>query len=58
MSMIHEVLERKNEMLRKKIQSMLLRENQKGLSSQDQFLKNNFIRELYSNNYQLNHSKA
>lgn len=58
MSIDHEVLERKNEMLRKKIQSMLLRENQKGLSSQDQFLKNSFIRELYSNNYQLNHSEA
>jgi hypothetical protein len=56
MSMDHEVLERKNEMLRRKIQTMLLRENKRGLSSQDQFLKNSFIRELYSNNYQLNHS--
>jgi len=52
------VIEHQNEMLRKKIQSMLLKENRSGLSTQDQFLKNRFIRELYGNSYQLNHSKA
>ncbi len=56
MTATQEVLVRKNELLQKKIQSMLLIENRNGLSSQDEFLKNNFIRELYSNNYQLNHA--
>jgi hypothetical protein len=51
-------LERKNEMLKKKIQSMLLRENRSGLNPQDQYLKKQFIRELYGNTYQLNSSRA
>ncbi len=58
MTPTQEVLVRKNELLQKKIQSMLMAENRDGLTSQDQFLKNNFIRELYSNNYQLNHAEA
>ena len=58
MSTIHEVLERKNELLKKKIHTMLLRENKKGLTKQDKHLKNHLIRELYSNNYQMNNSRA
>jgi hypothetical protein len=49
----NDVLERKNEVLKKKVESMILRENQFGLSQQDNQLKQQFIKEMHANNYHL-----
>ena len=53
MSKPNEALERKNEVLKQRIKSMILRENQDGLNHQDYFLKRQFIKEIHTNNYQL-----
>jgi hypothetical protein len=50
----NEGLERKNEILKRRISKMLLQENQEGLSSQDSQLMQKFIKELHHNSYQLN----
>ncbi|CAM3522930.1 hypothetical protein [Marinicrinis lubricantis] len=47
------VLERKNEILKRKIESLLLKENQKGLTHLDSYLKNSMIKELHSNIHSL-----
>lgn len=53
---VHEQLERKNEMLKRRINHMLMKQNQNGLGRQDaNFLKQS-IRELHEINYTLKHS--
>lgn len=37
----------KNELLRKSLQQMMLREHKKGLSAQDKYLKNKLLREMF-----------
>lgn len=49
----NEVLEKKNEMLKKEIEQMIITENQKGLSEQDSKMKQQFIREMHANNFSL-----
>ena len=52
-----QLLERKNEMLRRNMQSLIVKQNQRGLSKQDgQFLQQ-VIREFHQNVHQLNESK-
>jgi len=41
----------KSEQLRKNLQRMLLKENSKGLSAQDKYVKNKMLRELFSANH-------
>ncbi len=53
MANLNEALERKNELLKKRISSMILRENQYGLNKQESRLKQRFIREMHENNYHL-----
>lgn len=48
-----EVLGRKNEILKKKIENMIMMQNKNGLSSQDSRLMQSFIREMHSNNYSM-----
>jgi hypothetical protein len=52
----HEVLERKNEILKKSISGMILRDNREGLNDQDSQLMQKFIREYHYNAYRLNAS--
>jgi hypothetical protein len=46
-----EVLGRKNEILKKKIENMIMIQNKNGLSSQDSKLMQSFIKEFHHNNY-------
>jgi hypothetical protein len=55
---INELLERKNTMLMKTITGMILRDNSDGLTRQEHFLLQKFLKEFHSNSLQLNQSKA
>lgn len=39
--------EQKSEQLKKSLQKMVLRENTKGLSAQDKYVKNKMLREMF-----------
>jgi phosphoglycerate-specific signal transduction histidine kinase len=47
------VIERKNEILKRKIESLILRQNKNGLNQQDNQLMQRFIKEMHHNNYSL-----
>lgn len=47
----HEAIERKNEVLKREIESMILRQNKEGLNSQENHLMQRFIKELHHNSY-------
>jgi hypothetical protein len=55
---LNELLERKNAMLMKNITGMILRENSDGLTRQEHYMLQKFLREYHSNNLQLNHMRA
>ncbi|WP_036604292.1 hypothetical protein [Paenibacillus assamensis] len=48
-----EMMDRRNEILRRNIQQYLVHDNQYGLSNQDQFLLNQMVKEWHANNYEL-----
>ncbi len=54
MSNGNEVLEKKNEILKRSISKMLQKNNSGDLSAQEMILMNKFIRELHANNHSLN----
>lgn len=49
----NEILEKKNELLKKQVEQLILEENKRGLSAQDSMMKQQFIREMHTNNYNL-----
>jgi hypothetical protein len=53
---VNNVLERKNELLKRKISQLIMRQNRDGLGRQDTQFMQQFIRELHENNYNLKHS--
>ncbi|MBD8501066.1 hypothetical protein [Paenibacillus arenosi] len=48
-----EMMDRRNEILRRNIHQYLVHDNQYGLSNQDQFLLNQMVKEWHANNYEL-----
>jgi hypothetical protein len=54
---VTDVLEKKNTMLMKNISGMIIRDHEKGLSRQDQFLLQKFLKEYHTNAVQINNSK-
>ncbi len=49
----NQVLGRKNEILKRKIEQFIMRQNKKGLSTQDNLLMQRFIKEFHHNSYSL-----
>ena len=49
----NEILEKKNEILRRNISELVLRKNQSGLNEQENQLMKRFIKEFHHNNYSL-----
>ncbi|MBN3524590.1 hypothetical protein [Paenibacillus apiarius] len=50
------VLDRRNEMLRRNIQQYLVQDNQHGLSAQEQHFLQHMIKELHQNMHEMNAS--
>lgn len=53
---VNDVLERKNELLRRKISEMILKQNAQGLGTQESKMMQHFIKELHENTHSINHS--
>ena len=52
----HELLERRNEILKKQMSKMILKENKTGLSKQDALLKSRIIKEIHHTTHDLKSS--
>ncbi|MCQ6563168.1 hypothetical protein [Paenibacillus mendelii] len=49
-----EMMQRRNEILKRNISSLILKDNKHGLSGQENYFYNNMIKELHTSESQLN----
>lgn len=56
--MNHAMLERRSEILKKNIHQLLIRDNQVGISNQQNMLMQHMIKELHQTSHEMNSEKA